>query len=44
MADSEVEHEGSGFIISFSSAAKAVACALAIQKDMQDSGCKCAWF
>ena len=33
----EVEHEGSGFIISFSSAAKAVACALAIQKDMQDT-------
>jgi AraC-like DNA-binding protein len=36
-AGSEVEHEGSGFIISFSSAAKAAACALAIQKDMQDS-------
>jgi AraC-like DNA-binding protein len=36
-AGNEVEHEGSGFIISFSSAAKAVACALAIQKDMQDS-------
>jgi AraC-like DNA-binding protein len=33
----EVEHEGSGFIISFSSAAKAVACALAIQKDMLDA-------
>jgi AraC-like DNA-binding protein len=33
----EVEHEGSGFIISFSSAAKAVACALDIQKEMQDS-------
>ena len=33
----EAEHEGSGFIISFSSAAKAVACALAIQKDMQDA-------
>jgi AraC-like DNA-binding protein len=33
----EAEHEGSGFIISFSSAAKAVACALAIQKDMQES-------
>ncbi|HEU0111278.1 MAG TPA: nickel-binding protein [Flavisolibacter sp.] len=30
----EVEHEGSGFIISFSSAAKAVSCALAIQKDL----------
>ena len=34
---SEVEHEGSGFIISFSSASKAVACALAIQKAMQDA-------
>jgi AraC-like DNA-binding protein len=33
----EVEHEASGFIISFSSAAKAVACALAIQKEMQDA-------
>lgn len=33
----EAEHEGSGFIISFSSAAKAVACALAIQKEMHDS-------
>jgi len=31
---SEVEHGGEGFIISFASAAKAVACALAIQKDM----------
>jgi AraC-like DNA-binding protein len=31
----EVEHEGSGFIISFSSAAKAVACAVAVQKEMQ---------
>ena len=30
----EVEQEGSGFIISFSSAAKAVACAQAIQKEM----------
>jgi AraC-like DNA-binding protein len=30
----EVEHEGSGFIISFSSAAKSVACALAIQNEM----------
>jgi AraC-like DNA-binding protein len=36
-AGREVEHEGSGFIISFSSAAKAVACALAIQKDIQDA-------
>ncbi len=34
---SEVEHEGSGFIISFSSASKAVACALAIQQEMQDT-------
>jgi len=30
----EVEHRGSGFIISFTSAAKAVSCALAIQKDL----------
>src|SRR5258705_9060423 len=30
----EAEHGGSGFIIAFSSAAKAVSCALAIQKDM----------
>lgn len=30
----EVEHGGSGFIASFSSAAKAVSCAVAIQKDM----------
>src|SRR5258706_1836644 len=33
----EVEHGGSGFIISYASAAKAVSCALAIQKDMQDA-------
>lgn len=33
----EVENEGSGFIISFSSASKAVACALAIQQEMQDA-------
>jgi AraC-like DNA-binding protein len=33
---SEVEHEGSGFIISFASASRAVACALAIQKDVHD--------
>lgn len=32
---SEAEYEGSGFIISFTSAAKAVACALSIQKEMQ---------
>ena len=31
----EAEHEGSGFIVSFASAAKAVACALAIQQEMQ---------
>jgi AraC-like DNA-binding protein len=30
----EVEHKGAGFIISFTSAAKTVSCALAIQKDM----------
>jgi len=30
----EVEHGGSGFIISFTSAAKAIACALAIQNDL----------
>ncbi len=30
----EVEHGGEGFIISFASASKAVACALAIQKDI----------
>lgn len=30
----EVEHGGSGFIISFSSAARAVSCALAIQNDI----------
>ena len=34
---SEAEYEGSSFIISFSSATKAMACALAIQKDMQDA-------
>ena len=33
----EVEQGGAGFITSFVSAAKAVSCALAIQKDMQDS-------
>jgi AraC-like DNA-binding protein len=30
----EVEHEGAGFIISFSSAAKAVSCAVAIHKEL----------
>lgn len=33
----EAEYKGSGFIISFSSAAKAVACALAIQTEMQNT-------
>jgi AraC-like DNA-binding protein len=33
----EAEHGGSGFVISFSSAAKAVSCALAIQKEMTAS-------
>ncbi len=31
----EVEHEGNDFIISFSSASKALSCALAIQEEMQ---------
>jgi AraC-like DNA-binding protein len=31
---SEVEHSGEGFIVSFTSASKAVSCALAIQKDI----------
>jgi len=34
----EVEHAGNGFIISFSSGSRAVACALAIQKEMQGTG------
>lgn len=33
----EVEHGGTGFIISFSSAAKAISCALGIQKDLPDA-------
>ncbi|MGZ3767199.1 MAG: nickel-binding protein, partial [Mucilaginibacter sp.] len=33
----EVEYEGSGFVVSFSSASKAVACALSIRKEMPDS-------
>lgn len=33
----EVEHGGSGFIISFASAATAISCALAIQKDIHDA-------
>ena len=33
----EVEHEGRGFVVSFSSASKAVACALSVRKEMPDS-------
>ena len=33
----EVEHEGSGFVVSFASASKAVACALSIRQEMPDS-------
>ena len=33
----EVEHEGGGFVVSFSSASKAMACALSILKEMPDS-------
>jgi len=33
----EVEHGGSGFVISFSSASEAVACALAIRREMPDT-------
>jgi AraC-like DNA-binding protein len=33
----EVEHEGNGFIASFSSASKAVSCALHIQKEMTEA-------
>ncbi|WP_295796823.1 nickel-binding protein [Mucilaginibacter sp.] len=33
----EVEYEGSGFVVSFSSASQAVACALSIRKEMPDS-------
>ena len=33
----EVEHSGNGFIISFASAGKAVSCALAIQKSMENA-------
>jgi AraC-like DNA-binding protein len=40
----EAEHGGTGFIVSFSSAAKAVSCALAIQKDMQDANVNIAGF
>lgn len=34
---SEVEHGGSDFIVSFTSASRAVSCALAIQKDLTDA-------
>jgi AraC-like DNA-binding protein len=34
---SEVEHGGPGFIVSFTSAAGAIACACAIQKEMKDA-------
>lgn len=34
---SEAEHGGTGFIVSFASATKAVSCALAIQKEMQQA-------
>jgi len=34
----EVEHAGNGFIISFASGSKAVACAMAMQKEMRDTG------
>jgi hypothetical protein len=33
----EAEHEGSGFVISFASASKAVECALSIRREMPDS-------
>lgn len=33
----EVEHEGGGFVVSFSSASKAVACALSIRQEMPDA-------
>ena len=33
----EVEHEGGGFVVSFSSASKAASCALSIRKEMPDS-------
>ncbi len=37
---SEAEYEGSGFIVSFSSATKAIACALTIQAEMQEAHAK----
>jgi AraC-like DNA-binding protein len=33
----EIEHEGGGFVVSFSSASNAVACALAIRQEIPDS-------
>lgn len=33
----EVEHRGTGFIVSFALATRAVSCAMAIQKDMQEA-------
>lgn len=37
---SEVEHSGSGFIVSFTSASKAISCALAIQKNITNEDAK----
>lgn len=41
---SEVEHGGTGFIISFISASKAVSCALSIQKEIKEHGIEEAGF
>ena len=41
---SEAEHRGAGFIISFSSASKALACALAIQKELEEFNAEAAGF
>jgi AraC-like DNA-binding protein len=43
-AGSEVEHAGTGFIISFTSAVKAVSCALAIQKNVTGADKKLSGF
>ena len=40
----EVEHGGTGFILSFASAGKAVACALAIQKEIDEKEAECTGF
>lgn len=40
----EVEHPGTGFIVSFTSAAKAVACALAIEQDLPQHLCDAVHF